>query len=173
MVYHVGYYSDIFHRNLIDSLFCHLTVNGNWSHVYISVTAFKISKSVLWSCNLRYANFAHKNPVEAIVITINLRLGKKSENTKQCLLMMWQSTCKRTFYGEMLEPVTETGAKTVPYWIEKMTKKFVSRLNKGFFNLYLLLTKITTGQIIRAPTVATLPALWDFIVCHDVVVVAN
>jgi len=33
--------------------------------------------------------------------------------------------------------------------------------------------KITTGQIIRAPTVATPPALWDFIMRHDVVVVAN
>jgi len=35
--------------------------------------------------------------------------------------------------------------------------------------------KITTGQIrvIRAPAVATLPALWNFIMHHDVVVVAN
>ena len=34
--------------------------------------------------------------------------------------------------------------------------------------MYLLLMKITTGQIIRAPTVATLPALWDFIMRHGV-----
>jgi hypothetical protein len=33
--------------------------------------------------------------------------------------------------------------------------------------------KVTTGQIIRAPTVATRPALCDFIMRHEVVVVAN
>jgi len=33
--------------------------------------------------------------------------------------------------------------------------------------------KITTGQIIRAPTVAKFPTLWNFIMHHDVVVVVN
>lgn len=113
MVYHVGYYSGILLINLIVSLFCHLTVNGSCSHVYISVTAFKSSKSVLQSCNLRYTNFSRKNPVKAIVSTINYDVKKRIEDTKQYLLLMWQSICKRTFYGERFELVKVTGAKTV------------------------------------------------------------
>jgi len=94
MVYHVGYYSGIFLRNLIVSLFCYL---DSCSHVYISVTAFKSLKSFLRSCNLRYTIFLRKNPVKVIVITINYDVKKKIEDTKQYLLLMWQSICKRTY----------------------------------------------------------------------------
>jgi len=90
-----------------------LTVNGSCCHVYISATAFKSSKRVLRSYNLKYTNFSGKNPVKAIVITINYDLKRRIEDTKQYLLLMWPSICKRTLHGERFEPVKVTGAKTV------------------------------------------------------------